>query len=123
MEKKMTQKEMFDYIAKVNADNELIVNFCEERKAVLERKSSSKTETKTQKENNELIEVIVETLAELGKAVRISELQDANEKLQFDSEGKPITNQKMSALLKKLVDTNRVNKVMEKRVAYFSLVD
>lgn len=117
MEKKMTQKEMFDYIEKINENDELIVKFCEERKAVLERKSSSKTETKTQKENNELIEVIVETLTELGKAVRITELQSANEKLA------ELSNQKMSALLKKLVDTNKVNKVMEKRVAYFSLVD
>jgi len=124
MEKtKRTQKEMFAYIAEVNADNKEIVKFCEERIEVLNRKSSSRTQTKTQKENEVLKETIIETLTELGKAVRISELQGANEKLQFDNEGKPISNQRITALLTQLVDTKRIVRTVEKRVIYFSVVD
>lgn len=125
MEKKMTQKMQFMNI--IDFANEYgredIVKFCEERIEVLDRRSANKTMTKTQKENEVLMETIVEVLTSLAKPSTISEIQAADERLQFDAEGKPITNQKMSALLKQLVDTDKVVKVIEKRKAYFSIAD
>ena len=48
---------------------------------------------------------------------RISEIQDANDRLG------ELSNQKMSALLKKLVDTEKVVKTTDKKVTYFSIAN
>jgi len=119
MEKKKTQREMYDYIEMVNADNEEIVNFCEERKAVLDRKKANATKTTKQVENDNLKDIIVETLTSLNKFVTITELQEANENLQFDNEGKPISNQRITALLTQLYNDKAIDKQYDKRKAYF----
>lgn len=119
MEKKMTQKMQFMNI--IDFANEYgredIVKFCEERIEVLDRRSASKTMTKTQKENEVTMETIVEVLTSLAKPSTISEIQAADETLAG------LSNQKMSALLKQLVDTDKVVKVVEKRKAYFSIAN
>lgn len=116
--KKMTKKEMFKEIA--NVATELgrtdIVDFANHEIELLENKSSKKTETKTQKENVAIMETIVETLTDLAKPVRITDLQSANETLAN------LSNQKISALLKKLVDSNKVAKTIEKKIAFFSIM-
>lgn len=72
-----------------------------------------KTQTATQKANEGLVEDIFNYLVEIGKPVTASELI-AEAKLEF-------SNQKVSALLKKLVDAGRVTKVTEKKKSYFSV--
>ena len=62
------------------------------------------------------METIVETLTDLAKPVRITDLQSANETLAN------LSNQKISALLKKLVDSNKVAKTIEKKIAFFSIM-
>ena len=62
------------------------------------------------------METIVETLTSLAKPVRITDLQSANETLAN------LSNQKISALLKKLVDSNKVAKTIEKKIAFFSIM-
>lgn len=116
-EKKMTKKEMFKEIANVATEigRTDIVDFCNHEVELLESKKSSKTETKTQKENVVIMETIVATLNEIGKPARITEIQSANETLAN------LSNQKMSALLKKLVDSKVVNKTIEKKIAFFSI--
>jgi DNA-binding transcriptional regulator GbsR (MarR family) len=56
-------------------------------------------------------------LAEVGKAVTITELQNASATMAEYS------NQKLSALLKKLVDAGEVVKTTEKKKSYFSLAE
>ena len=68
-------------------------------------------------ENLELVEVIYNTLVDVAKAVTIAEIQEANATLA------ELSNQKVSALLKKLVDAERVVKVVEKGKAYFSIAN
>lgn len=123
MEKKKTINEMLDEVIALAKENnrEDIVAFATERKEINNRKRANQTKTKTQVENDNLKEVIIEVLTSLDKAATISEIQDADERLQFDKEGKPITNQKMSALLKQLVDNKTITKVIEKRKAYFKI--
>ena len=77
------------------------------------KKSSNSGQTKTQKENETIKEKIVETLRDLGKYVTITEIQNANAELGTYS------NQKISALLKQLVDNKEIEKVIDKKKAYF----
>jgi len=85
-------------------------------KRQLEKRSTSKTPTKTQKENEVIMEHIVSALSEFDSPVTVTDL------LAHGIEGYELTNQKASALLKKLVDAGKVEKIIEKKKAMFSLI-
>lgn len=112
---KMTKKEMFEMIKGVCANDTRIVEFCDHEIELLTRKASKSTMTKTQKENEGIMEIIVNALKNLDKAVTITELQGTCTELADYS------NQKISALLKKLVDSNQVVKTIDKKKSYFSI--
>lgn len=112
---KMTKKEMFEMIKGVCANDTRIVEFCDHEIELLTRKASKSTMTKTQKENEGIMEIIVNALKNLDKAVTITELQGICTELADYS------NQKISALLKKLVDSNQVVKTVDKKKSYFSI--
>lgn len=117
--KKMTKKETINLLIDVLMGNkevedmQMFIDFLTNERELLERKSSNSGQTKTQKENEILKEKIVETLKELNKFSTITEIQESNAELA------DLSNQKMSALLKQLVDTNVIEKVIEKKKAYF----
>ena len=117
--KKMTKKETINLLIDVLIGNkevedvQIFIDFLIHERELLERKSSNSGQTKTQKENEILKEKIVETLKELNKFSTISEIQESNAELA------DLSNQKISALLKQLVDTNVIEKVIEKKKAYF----
>ena len=121
MEKKMTKKEMFAQIIAMAKGEEVeilaeeIVAFAEHEIELLTKKSSTSTKTKTQKENEVFVEQVYEALMEVGKPVTVTELMGASEKTACFS------NQKLSALLKKLVDTGKVTKSIEGKKSYFSI--
>ncbi len=122
--KKMTKKDYFDRILAIveasaieESEKEMYRTFVNHEKELLSRKASRSSETKTQKENVAIMEKIVSALNEIGKPVTISELQESNEEMREYS------NQKLSALLKKLVEDNKVNKVSEKKKSYFSVAE
>ena len=112
---KMTKKEMFEMIKGVCANDTRIVEFCDHEIELLTRKASKYTMTKTQKENEGIMEIIVNALKHLDKAVTITELHGTCAELADYS------NQKISALLKKLVDSNQVVKTVDKKKSYFSI--
>jgi hypothetical protein len=113
----MTKKEMFNLIATVNADNAEIVEFCNHEIELLEnRKSSKKGMTKTQKENEVIMDNIVATLESIGEAITITDL------LTHGIEGfEGLTCQKVSALMRKLIESGRVTKSMEGKKALFAV--
>lgn len=117
--KKMTKKETINLLIDVLMGNkevedvQIFIDFLTHERELLERKSSNSGQTKTQKENEILKEKIVETLKELNKFSTITEIQESNTELVN------LSNQKISALLKQLVDTNVIEKVIEKKKAYF----
>ena len=117
--KKMTKKETINLLIDVLMGNkevedvQIFIDFLIHEKELLERKSSNSGQTKLQKENEILKEKIVETLKELNKFSTITEIQEKNTELAN------LSNQKISALLKQLVDTNVIEKVIEKKKAYF----
>ena len=123
MEKKITKKEMFAQVIalaqgeEVSVSADEIVAFAEHEIELLNKKAGtkSKKETVNDAENARLMEVIVETLADSEKAMTVSELMTANAELG------ELSNQKVSALMKKLVDGGRVQKSTDKRKSVFSI--
>ena len=98
-------------------DMQIFVDFLVHERELLEKKSSNSGQTKTQKENEVIKDKIVNALRVLDKYVTITELQESNEEIANYS------NQKVSALLKQLVDSNIVSRQVDKKKAYFKLVD
>ena len=116
----MTKREMFVAIANVAevASNEEMMNFINHEIELLDNRKGkgSKGMTKTQKENEGIKELILATLAEIGEKATVSDLV-ATDALNGYS------NQKISALLRQLVASGQVEKTMEKKKAFFSLVE
>ena len=110
--KRITKKEYFAMIREVVAGNEELVAFVDHEVELLNKKSTGKT--KTQVENEALVEDIYNHLVEIGTPVTVTELIA---KAEIE-----LTNQKVSALLKKLVDAGRVAKVVDKKKSYFSVI-
>ena len=113
---KMTKKEMFEMIKGVCANDTRIVDFCEHEIELLNRKSSKSTQTKTQIENENIKGAIVNALTEIAKPVTITEMQELNTEMANYS------NQKLSALLKQLVENDKkVVKTVDKKKSYFTV--
>ena len=110
----MTKKEMFATIKTLLADNEEIVAFCNHEIELLSKKRSS-TNSKAKAETEERAEKVYNALAQMEEAVTITELLA----LTSDEEVAGYTNQRVSALLRKLGD--RVTKEMRGKKAYFSV--
>lgn len=110
--KRVTKKEYFEILRGIVEGNDELVAFIDHEVELLSKKSNVKT--KAQKENEAYVEDIYNYLAEIGRPVTVTELI-AEAQLEF-------TNQKVSALLKKLVDAGRVVKVTDKKKSYFSVV-
>lgn len=119
MEKKITKKEMFAELKEIveGMNRADLVAFVEHEIDLLNKKASNKAQTKTQKENEVLVERLYDVLKEIGKAVTITEIQNASD------EFKDLSNQKVSALMTKLVKAERVVKVSEKNKSYFSVAE
>ena len=121
MTKKMTKKEMFTMVAKVvensNEKNKAeMLDFIAHEVELLEKKNSKSAPTKTQKENEVLMAQLLEALAEFDKPITVSDFMK-----ESSHEVATLSNQKLSALLKKLVDSKKVIKTVEKKKSFFSL--
>ena len=112
----MTKIEMFKAlkeIAEVKANAELVEKIDNEIALLGKRKDrKSGSLTKTQKENLAIIKTIKDFLATVGTPLTVTEIVKQG--------GFDLTNQKVSALLKKLVDNGEVTKTVEKKVSYFA---
>lgn len=120
--RKVTKKERFEMI------KEIVLNACVENEAemiefidneinLLNKKRASGAKTANQKENEVLVEKLYEALAEIGRPVTVSELQKEND--EFGA----MSNQKVSALMKKLTDAGKVDKTVDKKKSYFSIAE
>ena len=117
MANKMTQRDYFIEIIGLARENDRmdIVTFAEGRIEALDKKSGSKKPTKTQEENVSLKEEIVSVLTSEGATV--TEIQTKSDVLGS------LSNQRVSALLKQLVEAGRVVKTVDKKKSYFSLAE
>lgn len=115
---KMTKKDYFKVLKEIVKGNEReveLVAFIDHEIELLAKKSAKSGMTATQKANAEIMEKIVNALAVMDKPVTVTELQKGFAELDA------LSNQKMSALLKKLVDEGRVVKTIDKKKSLFSL--
>ncbi len=125
MEKRLTKKDYFEMIKGVCADRTDIVDFCNHEIELLSRKNSKGGATKTQKENEIVANMLVEELAKVGKAITITDLMNTSDTIKNYTleNGNNLTNQKISAIFKQLVESNRIVKVVDKKKSYFSIAE
>lgn len=116
MANKKTKKDLFLEVREVVAGNEELVAFVDHELELLNKKASTKS-TKVNEEQVALMEKIVNALNEIGRSVTISELQKEN------AEMAEYSNQKLSAMLKKLVDNKQVTKIVDKKKSYFMVAE
>ena len=117
--KKMTKREKFELLLTIGevAENTMLVEFINHELELLDKKNASSKDgirkpTKTQQENEVLQDLILQSMED-EKLYTISDLQAEISELA------ELSNQKVSALLKKLVDTKKVIKTLEKRKTFF----
>ena len=116
MANKKTKREFFGEIREIVKENTELVAFIDHELELLDKKTSAKS-TKVNTEQVELMKKIVDALNEIGRSVTISELQKEN------AEMAEYSNQKLSAMLKKLVDNKQVTKMVDKKKSYFMVAE
>lgn len=119
---KMTKK---DVVTLMLADdhikeNEVFVGYLENELKLLNKKSSSKKATKTQKENENIKARILQILADNETPMTVTEILKTG---QFDDFEVTITNQKVTALLRQLVIAKKVERTVEKKITRFSIAE
>ena len=116
MANKITKKEMFTMIKAQVKDNAEMVAFIDHEIELLDKKASNKKATKTQEANIGIKSTILAVL-ESGKSMTVTEMQGASAELG------ELSNQKVSALVRQLVEAGKVVKTIDKKVSRFSLAD
>ena len=111
----MTKKEMFLAIREVVSADAEMVAFIDKEIDLLNRKSASRKPTKTQTENEVYKADILVTLSTADAPLSIKDIQAETASLE------ELSNQRISHLLKALVDSGQVAKVYVKKVPLFSL--
>lgn len=121
-EKRITKREYFGQLAEVVAKAEITEEVREQLTAfigreveLLNKKSGTGKETKTQKENKALAEVVVAEIGKVGKPVAIAELIKASEVLA------EYTTQKLTPIVKKLAESGRLVVTTEKKRNYYTV--
>ena len=117
--KKITKRESFTEIKEIleGLGNERLAEVMEHELELLAKKNSAeKKPTATQTANEGIKNVILETLIDNGGLMTISEMQKANNELGT------LSNQRISALVRQLLENGKVERVEEKRKAYFKAV-
>ena len=119
MEKKLTKKEQFaklyTIVEESNAPDKLdMLGFIDHEIELLDKKATKTSLTIKQRANLEILNTIREVMRGAEKAVTISDLIKTEPLKVF-------TTQKISALMKKLVDSGEVEKTQLKKVSYFAL--
>jgi hypothetical protein len=116
--KKDFYKELYTFVENSTMANKTeMLGFIDHELELLDKKASSKAMTKTQKENIGIKETVCNALAEIGEPISITDLIKRSPDLADYS------NQKISALLKQLVDGGSVKRVEDGRKTLFALAD
>lgn len=129
---KITKKDNFATVRAIvensNVENKAdILAFIDHEVELLDKKSGKSKATPTQAANAVTLNIIKEVLSGLDKPATITELltdarlQSYTETTKDGDKVIAMTNQKLSSLVKKLVDAGEVVRTEEKKKAYFSL--
>ena len=114
---KMTKKDYFKALLKIEAvkANNDYVAFINHEIELLEKKNGNRKPTKTQEENENIKEFILEVAVQPMTITEIMKAIQPNVEIE-------LTNQKVSALANKLVADGLIIKTTEKRKSYFKAV-
>lgn len=118
MTNKITKAQMFAQIKAKVADDADMVAFIDHELELLAKKADSKKKYASKKnEADEVIKnVILEVLATFPWGATATEVMRAHEDLSG------LSNQKVTAMLRKLLDEGKVTRVKEKKSVLYSLV-
>lgn len=117
MAEKLTKREIINSMLAEESitKNSTYKAFLEHEIELLDKKLERKKPTKAQEANAEIKEIILEALKNMSGTV--TEIQKASPNLEGCS------NQKISALLKQLVESGKVTKTIDKKKSIFSLAE
>lgn len=119
MTKKLTKKDHFNMLKAIPevAQNKTLMDFIDHEIELLEKKNSSEKKPTAQQEANKGFKAkIVEVLKANKEPMTITEIQKA------DSELGEMSNQRVSALVRQLKDEGVVERIEDKKKAYFKAV-
>ena len=116
MANKITKREVIGMMMneEVVKANPTYVAYLENELALLDKKAQNKKATKTQEQNVGIKATILEVLATIGSGT-VTDIQNGNEKLST------LSNQKVSALIRQLVESGEVVRTTDKKKSIFSL--
>ena len=118
MANKITKKEVIRMMMneEVIKANPTYVAYLENELALLNKKAQNKKATKTQEQNVGIKTTILEVLATIGSGT-VTDIKNGNEELSA------LSNQKVSALVRQLVESGEVVKTTDKKKSIFSLAE
>ena len=116
MANKITKREVIKMMMneEVVKANSTYVAYLENELALLDKKAQNKKATKTQEQNIGIKATILKVLATIGSGT-VTDIQNGNEELST------LSNQKVSALVRQLVESGEVVKTTDKKKSIFSL--
>ena len=118
MANKITKRAVIGMMMKeeVVKANPTYVAYLENELALLNKKTQNKKATKTQEQNVGIKATILKVLAIIGSGT-VTDIQNGNEELSA------LSNQKVSALVRQLVESGEVVKTTNKKKSIFSLAE
>ena len=118
MANKITKREVIGMMMneEVVKANPTYVAYLKNELALLDKKAQNKKATKTQEQNVGIKATILKVLATIGSGT-VTDIQNGNEELSAFS------NQKVSALVRQLVESGDVVKTTDKKKSIFSLAE
>ena len=118
MANKITKREVIGMMMneEVVKANPTYVAYLENELALLDKKAQNKKATKTQEQNVGIKATILKVLAIIGSGT-VTDIQNGNEELSA------LSNQKVSALIRQLVESGEVVKTTDKKKSIFSLAE
>ena len=124
MANKKVKRDYFMEIREIVKDNAELVAFVDHELELLARKNTGNTQTKVQKENVAVAEMLLEELAKAGRTT-ITDLMNTSEVIQNYTleNGNKLTNQKISAIFKQQLEAGNIVKTVEKKKSYFAIAE
>ena len=118
MANKITKREVIGMMMneEIVKANPTYVAYLKNELALLDKKAQNKKATKTQEQNVGIKATILKVLATIGSGT-VTDIQNGNEELSAFS------NQKVSALVRQLVESGEVVKTTDKKKSIFSLAE
>ena len=121
MEKKVTKREKFEMLKALVANNAMLVEFIDHEIELLDKKKSNGNAKANEKMDNQ-VNLVYNALVSIDRPVSASELIAETDLSELENESGVVSTQKVSALLKKLVDGGKVEKYTDKKKTYFKVV-